>query len=115
MTADENWFLKSNFKDSIYVFNRMEEHAFGGNKVSYGKKTLLAGTETSPTHLRTLCSVSQISIVIGETSRDKTTQITQYMVEEGFAVRGKIGCTQPHRVAAMLVAKRVSEEFGDVI
>ena len=26
--------------------------------------------------------------------------------------RGKIGCTQPRRVAAMSVAKRVAEEFG---
>ena len=27
-------------------------------------------------------------------------------------MRGKIGCTQPRRVAAMSVAKRVAEEFG---
>ena len=50
--------------------------------------------------------------MIGETGSGKTTQITQYMAEEGLAVRGKIGCTQPRRVAAMSVAKRVSEEFG---
>ena len=55
---------------------------------------------------------NQILIVIGETGSGKTTQITQYMAEEGLAVRGKIGCTQPRRVAAMSVAKRVSEEFG---
>lgn len=55
---------------------------------------------------------NQILIVIGETGSGKTTQITQYMAEEGIAVRGKIGCTQPRRVAAMSVAKRVSEEYG---
>ena len=55
---------------------------------------------------------NQILVVIGETGSGKTTQITQYMAEEGLAVRGKIGCTQPRRVAAMSVAKRVSEEFG---
>ena len=55
---------------------------------------------------------NQILIVIGETGSGKTTQITQYLAEEGFCVRGKIGCTQPRRVAAMSVAKRVSEEFG---
>src|SRR6266487_2174990 len=38
--------------------------------------------------------------------------MTQYLAEEGFAETGKIGCTQPRRVAAMSVAKRVSEEFG---
>jgi len=30
----------------------------------------------------------------------------------GFTAKGKIGCTQPRRVAAMSVAKRVAEEFG---
>lgn len=55
---------------------------------------------------------NQILIVIGETGSGKTTQITQYLAECGFAARGKIGCTQPRRVAAMSVAKRVAEEFG---
>ena len=58
---------------------------------------------------------NQILIVIGETGSGKTTQITQYIAEEGFTVRGKIGCTQPRRVAAMSVAKRVSEEFGCIL
>lgn len=55
---------------------------------------------------------NQILIVIGETGSGKTTQITQYLAEAGFSSRGKIGCTQPRRVAAMSVAKRVAEEFG---
>ena len=55
---------------------------------------------------------NQILIVIGETGSGKTTQITQYLAEEGMCVRGMLGCTQPRRVAAMSVAKRVSEEFG---
>ena len=42
----------------------------------------------------------------------KTTQLTQYMHEEGYSSYGVIGCTQPRRVAAMSVAKRVSEEVG---
>jgi ATP-dependent RNA helicase DHX8/PRP22 len=36
----------------------------------------------------------------------------QYLAESGFAGNGKIGCTQPRRVAAMSAAKRVSEEVG---
>ena len=55
---------------------------------------------------------NRIMVVIGETGSGKTTQITQYLVEHGYAKFGKIGCTQPRRVAAMSVAKRVSEEFG---
>lgn len=38
--------------------------------------------------------------------------MTQYMAEMGFTSSGIIGCTQPRRVAAMSVAKRVAEEFG---
>ncbi|KFH17910.1 putative pre-mRNA-splicing factor ATP-dependent RNA helicase, partial [Toxoplasma gondii MAS] len=43
----------------------------------------------------------------------KTTQMTQYLAEEGLVPPGTmIGCTQPRRVAAISVAKRVAEEFG---
>lgn len=38
--------------------------------------------------------------------------MTQYMAEAGLADHGKIGCTQPRRVAATSVAKRVAEEVG---
>src|SRR5258708_30809150 len=38
--------------------------------------------------------------------------MTQYLAEEGFADKGRIVCTQPRRVAAMSVAKRVAEEVG---
>ena len=36
----------------------------------------------------------QILVVIGETGSGKTTQMTQYLVESGFCMKGtKIGCT----------------------
>ena len=72
---------------------------------------------------------NQVTIIIGETGSGKTTQLTQYLYEAGLAhnadeagqgsglgVAGQekkmIACTQPRRVAAMSVAKRVSEEMG---
>jgi len=55
---------------------------------------------------------NQVLVVIGETGSGKTTQMTQYMAEAGFTSKGIIACTQPRRVAAMSVAKRVAEEFG---
>ncbi|KIY50796.1 ATP-dependent RNA helicase DHX8 [Fistulina hepatica ATCC 64428] len=54
----------------------------------------------------------QILIVVGDTGSGKTTQMVQYLAEAGYADRGRIGCTQPRRVAAMSVAKRVAEEVG---
>lgn len=38
--------------------------------------------------------------------------MTQYLAEAGYADAKRIGCTQPRRVAAMSVAKRVAEEVG---
>jgi ATP-dependent RNA helicase DHX8/PRP22 len=55
---------------------------------------------------------NQVLVVIGETGSGKTTQMTQYMAEMGYTKLGIIGCTQPRRVAAMSVAKRVAEEYG---
>ncbi|KAK4098539.1 P-loop containing nucleoside triphosphate hydrolase protein [Parathielavia hyrcaniae] len=58
---------------------------------------------------------NQVLIVVGETGSGKTTQLTQYLAEAGFADHGIVGCTQPRRVAAMSVAKRVAEEVGCVL
>uniref|UniRef100_A0A4W3GGH1 Activating signal cointegrator 1 complex subunit 3 n=1 Tax=Callorhinchus milii TaxID=7868 RepID=A0A4W3GGH1_CALMI len=58
-------------------------------------------------------SKHQILIIEGETGSGKTTQIPQYLYEEGYTSGGlKIGCTQPRRVAAMSVSARVAEEIG---
>lgn len=54
---------------------------------------------------------NQVVIIVGQTGSGKTTQMTQYLLENGYGRNGIIGCTQPRRVAAMSVAKRVSEEM----
>ena len=97
-----------------------KRQAFGGKKASYGRKTelsIMEQRESLPIYklkdqLVQAIHDNQVLIVIGETGSGKTTQITQYIAEVGYTARGKIGCTQPRRVAAMSVAKRVSEEFG---
>ena len=55
---------------------------------------------------------NQVIIVEGETGSGKTTQIPQFLLSK-FAEPGKktVCCTQPRRVAAMSIAKRVSEEM----
>ncbi|KAK4486075.1 hypothetical protein RD792_008741 [Penstemon davidsonii] len=54
---------------------------------------------------------NQVVVVVGETGSGKTTQLTQYLHEDEYTTNGIVGCTQPRRVAAMSVAKRVSEEM----
>lgn len=55
---------------------------------------------------------NSVIIIVGETGSGKTTQLTQYLHEDGYSKFGMIGCTQPRRVAAMSVAKRVSDEMA---
>jgi len=61
---------------------------------------------------------NQIVVLVGETGSGKTTQITQFLVDAGYCKRsgpgGKlqgVACTQPRRVAAMSVSRRVAEEM----
>lgn len=63
--------------------------------------------------LLSLIRENQVVVIIGETGSGKTTQLAQYLYEEGYANdRGKsIVVTQPRRVAAMSVAKRVAMEM----
>ena len=56
----------------------------------------------------------QVVILAGETGSGKTTQLPKMCLEALPEARGQIGCTQPRRVAAMSVSKRVAEEL-DVI
>ncbi|XP_072547342.1 probable ATP-dependent RNA helicase DHX40 isoform X3 [Salminus brasiliensis] len=55
---------------------------------------------------------NQFLVVTGETGSGKTTQLPQYLCQAGFCRDGKIGVTQPRRVAAITVAQRVSQEMG---
>ncbi|KAH7886626.1 P-loop containing nucleoside triphosphate hydrolase protein [Phlebopus sp. FC_14] len=56
---------------------------------------------------------NQIIVMVGETGSGKTTQIPQFVAFSDLPhTKGKIvACTQPRRVAAMSVAKRVADEM----
>ncbi|MGY1855340.1 ATP-dependent RNA helicase HrpA [Modestobacter sp. SYSU DS0290] len=54
----------------------------------------------------------QVVVVAGETGSGKTTQLPKILLELGRGVRGRIGHTQPRRIAARTVAERIAEEIG---
>ena len=58
-------------------------------------------------------SKNQVIIISGETGSGKTTQIPKFCLAAGRGIDGKIGCTQPRRIAAVTVSKRIAEELGE--
>lgn len=53
-----------------------------------------------------------VVIVAGETGSGKTTQLPKMCLEVGRGVAAKIACTQPRRVAALSVSRRIAEELN---
>ncbi len=59
-----------------------------------------------------LLQTYQVLIVAGETGSGKTTQLPKLCLAAGRGIAGMIGCTQPRRIAARSVARRVAEELN---
>ena len=58
-----------------------------------------------------LVRAHQVVVVAGETGSGKTTQLPKLCLQAGRGAAGMIGCTQPRRIAARAVARRVAEEL----
>ena len=56
---------------------------------------------------------NQVVVLAGETGSGKTTQIPKFCMAAGRGIEGKIGCTQPRRIAALSVADRIADELGE--
>ncbi|KAF7295019.1 p-loop containing nucleoside triphosphate hydrolase protein [Mycena indigotica] len=81
-------------------------------------KKILEGRKKLPVYAQMdeflqMFSKNQIIVMVGETGSGKTTQIPQFVAYSDLPhTRGKlVACTQPRRVAAMSVAKRVADEM----
>lgn len=107
--------------DDVYKrkkgFSSQSKKDEGGASAFSKSKTLREQREYLPAfavreELLRVIRDNQVVVIIGETGSGKTTQLTQFLYEDGYGKYGMIGCTQPRRVAAMSVAKRVSEEMG---
>ena len=55
---------------------------------------------------------NQVTVLCGETGSGKTTQLPKICLDIGLGIRGKIGHTQPRRLAARAVSQRIAEELN---
>jgi ATP-dependent helicase HrpA len=62
--------------------------------------------------IRAAVQAHPVVIVCGETGSGKTTQLPKMLLAMGRAAAGRIGHTQPRRIAARAVAARIAEELG---
>jgi len=75
-------------------------------------------------HRQDICAKirdNQVVLIQGETGCGKTTQVPQYLLEMAMQIKSehrravRIVVTQPRRIAAITVAKRVADELGEVV
>jgi pre-mRNA-splicing factor ATP-dependent RNA helicase DHX38/PRP16 len=107
---DEEEEAKKANKFSSHLKTSQAASAFSRSKTLKEQREYLPAFAVKEDLLRVIRD-NQVTIVVGETGSGKTTQLTQFLLEDGYGKMGMIGCTQPRRVAAMSVAKRVSEEM----
>jgi|UPI0005819DBE ATP-dependent RNA helicase DDX35 len=98
----------------------------GGENGEYNVQAPLSNSPAPCVHQRMLLPIYKhrrqflysiekngVVVIVGVTGSGKSTQIPQYLLENGWADNDfQIVCTQPRRIAATTLAKRVSEELG---
>ena len=65
--------------------------------------------------IKLLIEQNQVVIICGETGSGKTTQIPKICLDAGLGIRGRIGHTQPRRLAARSVAARLAHELDSQV
>jgi HrpA-like RNA helicase len=58
-----------------------------------------------------LIANNQVVVITGDTGCGKSTQLAKFLDEAGYAKTGTIAVTQPRRIGAVSLARRVAEEM----
>lgn len=82
------------------------------NKISFDE---LLPVSQARSDVAKLIKDNQVVVLAGETGSGKTTQLPKICLELGLGVKGRIGHTQPRRVAATSVARRIAQELNSEI
>ena len=77
-------------------------------KINYPEELPISGKRDE---IRELIEANPVVIICGTTGSGKTTQLPKIVREAGLGKTGRIGITQPRRLAATGMARRVAEEM----
>ncbi len=102
--------LVSKLKDVHFQsLQRAQKRAAVQLKLAYPDILPISGKRDD---IHKLIEENQVVIVCGTTGSGKTTQLPKIVLEAGAGKTGRIGVTQPRRLAATGMARRVAEEMG---
>ncbi|KAG5679728.1 hypothetical protein PVAND_009275 [Polypedilum vanderplanki] len=114
-------FLKPDDSDDVFAVDRETQNAETTSFVFNPNRNLSLIAQRDKLPIRKFVndilyclSNYQTLILCGECGSGKSTQIPQILYEKGYHAKGIIGITQPRRVSAITLAKRVAEEMGQV-
>ncbi|XP_047449479.1 ATP-dependent DNA/RNA helicase DHX36 [Mugil cephalus] len=102
-------YLKTNLQGKKSDLKYKEMLTFREKLPSFGKKEELVE----------LINSSRVLVVSGETGCGKTTQVTQFILDDyinrGMGSLCRVVCTQPRRISAISVAERVAAERAESV
>ncbi|WP_160164460.1 ATP-dependent RNA helicase HrpA [Pedosphaera parvula] len=102
------------------ILNRLLEQARASVELRERRRSQLPRIDYPPSlpisasrnEIVTAIRSNQVIVIAGETGSGKTTQIPKMCLEAGLGIEAKIGCTQPRRVAALSISRRIAEELN---
>ena len=108
---------KYSSSSSLKKFSFLLDAFAAKNLKNFSSSMQISFPENLPIFPRTedICNAlknNQVIIVCGSTGSGKTTQLPKIALKAGFGQLGRIGCTQPRRLAATALAGRLAEETG---
>jgi ATP-dependent helicase HrpA len=95
--------------DFIQALERAQKWSSANLTCTYPEDLPVSGKRDE---IRKLIEENPVVIVCGTTGSGKTTQLPKIVLESGAGKTGRIGVTQPRRLAATGMARRVAEEMN---
>jgi ATP-dependent helicase HrpA len=109
-------------RDSVDPAVRQQFESEMARSIAVAERRAAAGAPRFPAELPIVDRLEEISrlirdnqvvVLCGETGSGKSTQLPKICLDLGRGVYGRIGHTQPRRIAARSLASRIAQELGE--